>query len=183
MNVDYNKHNIVKYLANNKDKDIWKMSVSSIGFQSTKFLDSYPPKGHPFGYTFNPERGRILDEFSLIYITKGRGTFQSGNCSEKKITKGDVFRLFPREWHTYRPAKDIGWNEYFVTFQGEYFNKLLNKIFQPNDPIIHIGINEQIVKHFLEMLDYAKAQSSIFLKCLTMPRHSHPDFKLSWREL
>lgn len=65
MNVDYNKHNIVKYLANNKDKDIWKMSVSSIGFQSTKFLDSYPPKGHPFGYTFNPERGRILDEFSL----------------------------------------------------------------------------------------------------------------------
>ena len=71
MNVDYNKHNIVKYLANNKDKDIWKMSVSSIGFQSTKFLDSYPPKGHPFGYTFNPERGRILDEFSLIYITKG----------------------------------------------------------------------------------------------------------------
>ena len=26
MNVDYNKHNIVKYLANNKDKDIWKMS-------------------------------------------------------------------------------------------------------------------------------------------------------------
>ena len=139
MNVDYNKHNIVKYLANNKDKDIWKMSVSSIGFQSTKFLDSYPPKGHPFGYTFNPERGRILDEFSLIYITKGRGTFQSGNCSEKKITKGDVFLLFPREWHTYRPAKDIGWNEYFVTFQGEYFNKLLNKIFQPNDPIIHIG--------------------------------------------
>ena len=93
MNVDYNKHNIVKYLANNKDKDIWKMSVSSIGFQSTKFLDSYPPKGHPFGYTFNPERGRILDEFSLIYITKGRGTFQSGNCSEKKITKGDVFLL------------------------------------------------------------------------------------------
>ena len=161
MNVDYNKHNIVKYLANNKDKDIWKMSVSSIGFQSTKFLDSYPPKGHPFGYTFNPERGRILDEFSLIYITKGRGTFQSGNCSEKKITKGDVFLLFPREWHTYRPAKDIGWNEYFVTFQGEYFNKLLNKIFQPNDPIIHIGINE-IVKHFLEMLDYAKAQSPGF---------------------
>lgn len=162
MNVDYNKHNIVKYLANNKDKDIWKMSVSSIGFQSTKFLDSYPPKGHPFGYTFNPERGRILDEFSLIYITKGRGTFQSGNCSEKKITKGDVFLLFPREWHTYRPAKDIGWNEYFVTFQGEYFNKLLNKIFQPNDPIIHIGINEQIVKHFLEMLDCAKAQSPGF---------------------
>ena len=49
MNVDYNKHNIVKYLANNKDKDIWKMSVSSIGFQSTKFLDSYPPKGHSLG--------------------------------------------------------------------------------------------------------------------------------------
>ena len=27
MNVDYNKHNIVKYLANNKDKDIWKKQI------------------------------------------------------------------------------------------------------------------------------------------------------------
>ena len=84
MNVDYNKHNIVKYLANNKDKDIWKMSVSSIGFQSTKFLDSYPPKGHPFGYTFNPERGRILDEFSLIYITKGEVHFSPATVPKKK---------------------------------------------------------------------------------------------------
>ena len=37
MNVDYNKHNIVKYLANNKDKDIWKMSVSSIGSNPPSF--------------------------------------------------------------------------------------------------------------------------------------------------
>ena len=93
MNVDYNKHNIVKYLANNKDKDIWKMSVSSIGFQSTKFLDSYPPKGHPFGYTFNPERGRILDEFSLIYITKGR--------SEERRVGKECLRLCRSRWSPY----------------------------------------------------------------------------------
>lgn len=162
MDFDYNKHNIVKYLPTNKDKDIWEMSVNGIGFQSIKPQDSYPPKGHPTGYTFNPERGRIIDEFTLIYITKGKGTFQSANCSEEKITKGDAFLLFPGEWHTYQPAKDIGWDEYFVVFQGEYFNKLLNKIFQPNVPIIHIGINEQIVKHFLEMLDCAKAQQPGF---------------------
>ena len=42
MNVDYNKHNIVKYLANNKDKDIWKMSVSSIGFQSRQLSSKRP---------------------------------------------------------------------------------------------------------------------------------------------
>ena len=110
MNVDYNKHNIVKYLANNKDKDIWKMSVSSIGFQSTKFLDSYPPKGHPFGYTFNPERGRILDEFSLIYITKGRGTFQSGKCSEKKIKEMFSFCFPENGIHTDRQKTSDGMN-------------------------------------------------------------------------
>ena len=71
------------------------MSISGVGFQSIDPNDSYPLKGHPLGYTFNPERGRIIDEFALIYIIKGEGTFSSIRCPEQKITKGDAFFLFP----------------------------------------------------------------------------------------
>lgn len=168
MDFSHNKHNFIKYLPTNNDKDIWKMSISGVGFQSIKPKDNYPPKGHPIGYTFNPERGRIIDEFTLVYIIKGEGKFLSVNCPEEAITKGDAFLLYPGEWHSYQPAKDIGWDEYFVVFQGEYFDKLLNKITHHENPIFHIGINDQIVKHFSEMLDCARAQSSISLKCLTI---------------
>lgn len=63
---------------------------------------------------------------------------------------------------SYQPIANIGWDEYYVTFQGDYFEKLLNGIINRANPIFHIGMNDQIVKHFGEMLDCARAQKSGF---------------------
>ena len=183
MDFDRSKHNVIKYLPTNNDENIWGMSISGIGFQSIDPKGSYPLKGHPIGYTFNPDRGRIIDEFALVYIVKGEGTFASINCFEKKISKGDAFFIFPGQWHSYQPIANIGWDEYYVTFQGDYFEKLLNGIINRANPIFHIGMNDQIVKHFGEMLDCALAQSSISPKCLTVPGHRNPGSRLFWREL
>ena len=128
MDFDRSKHNVIKYLPTNNDENIWGMSISGIGFQSIDPKGSYPLKGHPIGYTFNPDRGRIIDEFALVYIVKGEGTFTSINCFEKKISKGDAFFIFPGQWHSYQPIANIGWDEYYVTFQGDYFEKLLEEI-------------------------------------------------------
>ena len=68
MDFDRSKHNVIKYLPTNNDENIWGMSISGIGFQSIDPKGSYPLKGHPIGYTFNPDRGRIIDEFALVYI-------------------------------------------------------------------------------------------------------------------
>lgn len=167
MNIDSKKHDIFKYLPVNDDKNIWKMSISGMGFQTIKPKDSYPPKGHPIGYTFNPERGRIIDEFTLVYLVKGEGTFMSVSCPETKIHKGDAFFIHPNEWHSYQPNKETGWDEYFVAFQGEYFNNLLRNIINLDNPILHIGINDQIVKQFEEMLECAEAQRVGFQAVLT----------------
>ena len=153
MDFDRSKHNVIKYLPTNNDENIWGMSISGIGFQSIDPKGSYPLKGHPIGYTFNPDRGRIIDEFALVYIVKGEGTFASITCFQKKISKGDTFFIFPGQWHSYQPIANIGWDEYYVTFQGDYFEKLLNGIINRANPIFHIGMNDQIVKHFGEMLD------------------------------
>ena len=151
MDFDRSKHNVIKYLPTNNDENIWGMSINGIGFQSIDPKGSYPLKGHPIGYTFNPDRGRIIDEFALVYIVKGEGTFTSINCFEKKISKGDAFFIFPGQWHSYQPIANIGWDEYYVTFQGDYFEKLLNGIINRANPIFHIGMNDQIVKHFGEI--------------------------------
>ena len=42
MDFEYNKHNVIKYLPTNKDKDIWEMSISGVGFQSVKPKYRYP---------------------------------------------------------------------------------------------------------------------------------------------
>lgn len=167
MNFNRSKHNIVQYLPTQNVENIWEMSISGVGFQSIDPNDSYPLKGHPLGYTFNPERGRIIDEFALIYIIKGEGTFSSIRCPEQKITKGDAFFLFPGQWHSYHPSAESGWDEYYVIFQGDYFKKLIPRLINPTYPISHIGVNEQIVKHFGEMLDCAIAQRAGFQALLT----------------
>ena len=125
MNINQNKHNVAKYLPTSDIEPIWEMCVSSIGIQTIGPQETYPAKGHLAKYTFNPERGRIIDEYALVYITKGEGLFSSLTCSCKKITKGDLFFLLPEQWHTYHPSAETGWDEYYVTFHGNYFKKLI----------------------------------------------------------
>ena len=49
MDFEYNKHNVIKYLPTNKDKDIWEMSISGVGLQSVNLKNSYHTKGNPIG--------------------------------------------------------------------------------------------------------------------------------------
>lgn len=167
MAFDRSKHNAIKYLPSNSDESIWGTSVSGVGFQSIDVEDIYPLKGHPVGYTFNPEHGRVIDEFALIYIIEGEGKFSSISCQEKRIAKGDVFFLFPGQWHSYRPFNNTGWDEYWITFKGDYFFNLLNRIINKANPIFHIGINESIVNIFTESIECARQQKTGFQAVLT----------------
>lgn len=41
------------------------------------------------------KKGRILREYQLLYITKGKGTFASDDTPERNIEKGNLIVLFP----------------------------------------------------------------------------------------
>ena len=161
MYSNRNKHNIIKYLPTNDNENIWGISISSIGFQSINPKENYPLKGHSSKYTFNPERGRIIDEFVMVYITRGEGVFMSSDCPMQKISEGDVFFVCPKQWHTHHPTFEVGWDEYYFTLGGPYFDNLLCKIVNRTNPILHIGINEILINHLNEMIDSAMAESII----------------------
>ena len=93
MDFDRSKHNVIKYLPTNNDENIWGMSISGIGFQSIDPKGSYPLKGHPIGYTFNPDRGRIIDEFALVYIVKGEVLLLPSTALKRKYQK-ETLSLF-----------------------------------------------------------------------------------------
>ena len=85
----------VRYITFREKEDLWNLNVSTIGFESIPAHANYPASGHPQGYSFNFERGRVLQEFQLLYITRGKGQFASKSTTDCEVTEGTVVFLFP----------------------------------------------------------------------------------------
>lgn len=158
----------VKYLpVNDKDK-AWGVAVTTAGFQSIEPNTAYPPKGHPSSYWFNPNSGRTLTEYQLIYVTKGRGAFRSDSTSSVNVKAGNLIVLFPGEWHTYFPEQEIGWDTYWIGFYGSYPDHLINHhFFRKIKPVLDIGFNEGIAGLFDESIELVKLEKSGFQQAVS----------------
>jgi len=83
------------YLLSN-DQDIhWGLTVSTVGYQHIAPGEAYPPKGHPQAYSFQAGRGRVLDEYQFVYISRGRGVFESKSFGQATVGEGDLSVLHP----------------------------------------------------------------------------------------
>jgi AraC-like DNA-binding protein len=128
--------------------------VVNAGYTQVPAGTPYPPGKHPEDHLFSWKKGRILDSFVLVYITKGKGKFESKSGGTSKIGAGDLFILFPGEWHRYRPASDTGWDEYWVEFDGEQARRIMEHPgFSKKQPVIHLGHHEEILKLYLEITE------------------------------
>jgi AraC-like DNA-binding protein len=151
--------NEIFYPAIHEKDEEWGMTVTTSGFQLISPYASYPPKGHPQSHSYNYLNGRILDEFQLIYITRGRGIFSATNIEKNILEEGTVFMLFPGEWHTYRPMEDSGWEAYWAGFRGNQASQLVkNNFFQVENPFFYIGYNEELVKLFQQIIEHARRE-------------------------
>lgn len=153
-----------KYLLSNQDDQKWKLIVNSVGFQSVGPGEEYPPSHHPSRYLFSTAVGRVLDEYQLIYITKGKGVFYSESLGRKNgvsVSEGSVFVLFPGEWHSYHPDKDIGWDEYWIGFSGELTKQLMSEdFFSKSNPILRTGLHSDMIEQYRNAIDAALDQKS-----------------------
>lgn len=158
----------VKYLTVNDNDFNWGLITTTVGFQSIKPRQQYPTKEHPSSYQFYPSFGRTLQEFQLIYVTKGKGSFNSAQSELTELKEGSIFILFPDEWHTYRPSDKDGWDTYWIGFKGFAARNLLDKKFlQKKTPILKIGHNEQIIDLFQQALDISKHEMTGFQQLLS----------------
>ena len=147
-----------KYLITNEKDKLFGLCVNAVGFQAINAGSAYPPRNHPEEYYFTTQKGRTLHEYQLVYITKGKGTFSSESTPEQEVSKGQLLVLFPDEWHTYAPSTKTGWNEYYIGFEGEIANKLMQENFLTKEKqVLDIGINEELVSLFRRALEIAEA--------------------------
>ncbi|GAA4814798.1 AraC family transcriptional regulator [Litoribaculum gwangyangense] len=138
-----------KYLITSEKDASWGFYVNNLGRNVIDKNTDYPSKDHPDQYIFTWEKGRILDEFHLVFITKGQGVFESKATGKINVSDGDVFLLFPGVWHRYKPKKSIGWTERWVGFSGKIASQFLsNGFFNTHEPIISKCNKPYILNHF-----------------------------------
>jgi AraC-like DNA-binding protein len=137
-----------------RQRDIqWGLGVIGAGFASIPPHTAYPPKGHPELYEFRWQKGRSLPEYQVLYVARGEGIFESSGTTRQPIQAGTILLVFPGVWHRYRPQRAVGWDEYWVSFNGEFMDRLVaNGFFSPQRPVLNIGLQTPIVATYESIL-------------------------------
>ena len=155
------RNDLLRYLTISATDEEWGIVVTTVGYQFIPPGCAYPLSRHPEKYNFKPQTGRILNEYQLVYITKGSGYFSSQSCKSQKINAGTMILLFPGEWHSYYPDRETGWDEYWVGFRGIHIDKRVEKkFFTKEEPLHRIGLSATIVGLYEDILKFASEEKS-----------------------
>jgi AraC-like DNA-binding protein len=152
-----------RYLPVTPDARRWGFYILNAGHTVITPNTPYPPGKHPEDHLFSWDKGRTLNSFTLVYITRGRGSFESSAGGKHEIQSGDLFILFPNEWHRYRPDATTGWDEYWVEFNGDQARQIMSHPgFSGKHPVIHLGHDDKILSLFIEIEESIERGSSEF---------------------
>lgn len=142
-----------KYLQISPRDKSWGLAVTTVGFQHVNPGEEYPISVHPDGYKFSESNRRVLNEYQLVYITRGSGYFESASCSRTKIEAGTMFMLFPGEWHSFAPDPATGWNDHWIGFNGSIIDdKIKTGFFTFKNCVFRIGVDDQITNTYHSIL-------------------------------
>lgn len=151
-------NNFFKYLNTGPIEEKWGIYVTTVGYSKVTANERYPKEEHPPSHQLTWNRGRILTDYYMIFISKGKGTFCSALTEPVEIEEGACFFLFPGVWHRYRPDIRSGWEEYWVGFHGYYVDQLMKQgFFDPNQPCIKTGLDRDMLVLFKKMIDVVNA--------------------------
>lgn len=152
----------LKYLTpGDRDKE-WGIYINVAGTALVSPNSIYPSPDHPSGYHFNWEQGRVLNEYQINYITEGKGVLENEN-GRFLIKPGSIIVTAPNVWHRYRPLKNTGWKEQYIGFNGKIAEQFLaHPLFSSNQPVINIGIKEEILDTYLKTFELLKKEKPGF---------------------
>jgi AraC-like DNA-binding protein len=151
------------YLTWSDDDEARGLFCTDVGRAEVPPGSPYPPRleGHPSIYR-PVATGRVLNDYQLIYVTRGRGIFISEG-RESPVEEGTVIAVFPDLRHAYHPDPATGWEEYWVGFNGAAADRLLSSGFHgPERPLHRIGLQPSILSIFEEVFQAVGAQAPFY---------------------
>lgn len=153
-----------KYLVSSSQDELWGMTVDDVGQSPISAgYERYPAAsvGHPSNYDFDITKGRILDNYQLIYISRGKGWYHETVDKRVQINAGDMLIIPPYRWHSYYPDKKTGWQEYWIGIRGPHINNRYDNGFFGQKIIYGIGFHEQIIDLYKEAIGIALKEESM----------------------
>lgn len=157
-----------KYMLASPRDEHWGLTVSTVGYEEISPGDSYPTRGHASGYYFKLDKGRVLNEYQMLYVVAGRGIFNSTHIKDVSLKAGDVFLLFPGEWHTYHPLNETGWKCYWIGFKGRNMDDRVHAGFlSPEHPVYHVGYSSDIEHLYKSAYTAAKEEKAFSQQLLS----------------
>jgi AraC-like DNA-binding protein len=143
-----------RYLPQNESFINNGIQVTAGGSSQIPPNSAYPLSQHPANHTLNINKGRRLQEYQFIYISQGKGIFETELTKAYNISAGDLFVLFPGVLHYYEPSLETGWHEHWLELDGVLAETIINQYdFNPKEPVINIGHNETILDLFGKVID------------------------------
>jgi AraC-like DNA-binding protein len=146
------KGHYFKYLTAGTEDNRWGLYLKVAGYASNPPGVRYPMHRHPSEYHFSWDRGRVLNEYQISYITRGSGVFETRQA-KKDIEAGMVFMVFPGQWHRYKPDPSTGWDEYYLGFEGDIASRICDQSFyKDNNCVRSIGHNMQVLHNIQDII-------------------------------
>ncbi len=147
-----------KYLNVTTVEERWGMYITTVGYSKVGPNDDYPNQEHPSSHQLTWNRGRILNDYYIVFISKGEGIFESALSPAADAVAGTCFFLYPGVWHRYKPDHKSGWEEYWVGFNGYYIEQLMtNSFFDRQSPFVYLGLNKDILVLFRNLIEMVQA--------------------------
>ena len=150
----------VKYINSGPLDKEWGLYLTVAGYAQIPPSLDYPPRVHPSGYLFTWEKGRVLQEYQINYITEGSGIFET-STDQFQVVPGSILILRPGIWHRYKPDSDTGWNEHYLGFNGDFCSSIFREgFFQASKPVLYVGFQENLLKLFFEIIQLVKDEKA-----------------------
>ncbi|MBN2275942.1 MAG: AraC family transcriptional regulator [Bacteroidales bacterium] len=148
--------NYFKYLTHSREDEAWGLYLTVAGCARVVPGADYPPPGHPTGYDFSWDKGRVLHEYQVNYITEGKGTLELRSGSFI-INEGSVILIRPDQWHRYKPMKETGWKEHYIGFNGNFTRHFFaGNGFETSQSVFHIGFQDKIMQSLYDVITLVK---------------------------
>lgn len=115
----------------------WGLHIIASGHLRTPPNTDYPQQTGDNPHHWNWNDGQVRPDFNIILIRKGMGIFESKRTGIRRVRQGSIIMAFPGEWIRYRPNRKTGWDECWITFDGEIPRRLLMRgVFSPQLPVL-----------------------------------------------